>query len=119
VVDAGGERWFLTVDELETKRHSVGDPLDAVFLRLRASLAVPGCLRDHGLRFAVAPVSTLDGEPLALIADRFGVALYPFVAGRSFGWGEFSGPEHHSGNLDDATSWDNRRSLVTAIGAAY
>ena len=32
--------------------------------------------------------------------DRFGVALYPFVDGRSYDWGEFSSPAHRHAVLD-------------------
>jgi hypothetical protein len=42
----------------------------------------------------VAPVPARDGEPLARVNGRFGVAVYPFVAGQSFDWGEFSSPAH-------------------------
>lgn len=46
VTDAAGTRWFVTVDELEAKRCWLGEPLDAAFGRLRASLAAARDLRD-------------------------------------------------------------------------
>jgi hypothetical protein len=92
VRDTEDTRWFVTADDLETKRYSRGEPLDAAFERLRAALAAATALRRHGRRFVVAPISTLDGGPLARANDRFGVALYPFVDGQSFEWGEFSEP---------------------------
>jgi len=100
VVDAGGGRWFLTVDDLVVKRHSRREPLGVAFDRLRAALAAAGDLRDSGAGFVVAPVPTDGGAPLARPHDRFGVALYPFVDGRSFTWGEFSTPEHRRAVLD-------------------
>jgi len=100
VVDAEGTRWFVTVDELETKRHSRGESLDSAFERLRASLAAARALRDHGHTFAVAPVPTLDGRPLARAGQRLGVALYPFVDGQSFAWGECPTPAHRGAVLD-------------------
>lgn len=100
VLDAAGTRWFVTADELENKRHWLGEPLAAAFGRLRASLAAASDLRDCGAAFVVAPVPTADGEPLAREHDRFGVALYPFVDGQSFEWGEFSTPAHRRGMLD-------------------
>lgn len=100
VTDAEGTSWFATVDELETKRHRADEPLDTAFGRLRASLAAATGLRDHGCSFAVAPVSTRDGEPLVRLGDRFGLALYPFVDGRSFAWGEFATVEHRRAVLD-------------------
>lgn len=100
VLDAAGARWFVTADELENKRHWLGEPLAAAFGRLRAALAAASDLRDCGAAFVVAPVPTLDGEPLARVHDRFGVALYPFVDGQSFEWGEFRTPAHRQGMLD-------------------
>lgn len=99
VVDAVGIRWFVTVDELETRRHWLGEPLDAAFDRLRASLSAARDLLDCGRAFVVAPVPARDGEPFVRAADRFGVALYPFVDGQSFAWGEFSTPAHRYGVL--------------------
>ena len=100
VVDADGGRWFVTVDELAAKRRSWRDSLDTAYDRLRASLGAAIDLAAHGHEFVVAPVSTSDGEPLARAAGRFGVALYPYVDGRSFTWGEFSTPEHQRAVLD-------------------
>jgi hypothetical protein len=94
ISDRDGVRWFVTVDELDIA------PSDAAFDRLSASLATAGALHDEGCRFVVAPLPTLDGEPLARAGDRFGVALYPFIDGQSFQWGEFSSPEHRRGVLD-------------------
>jgi hypothetical protein len=99
VADTRGGRWFLTADELETKRLSRDEPLPAAFTRLRAALRAARDLRDSGAAFVVAPVPAADGEPLLRVGERFGVALYPFVAGQSFEWGEFSAPAHRSAVL--------------------
>lgn len=99
VTDTGGTRWFVTVDELENKRHALAEPLETAFGRLGAALAAAGDLRDSGRAFVVAPVPTTDGEPLARVSGRFGVALYPHVDGQSFGWGEFPTPAHRHGVL--------------------
>jgi hypothetical protein len=94
VTDAAGSRWFVTADELEHKRMAEQEPLGAAFGRLRASLAAATDLRASGATFVVAPVRTGDGGPLVRVNDRFGVAVYPFLDGQSFDWGEFSSPEH-------------------------
>jgi hypothetical protein len=94
VADAAGARWFVTVDELENKRLSASEPLAAGFARLRAALTAAMDLRACGRTFVVAPVPTRDGEPLAWVDGRFGVAVYPYVDGQSFDWGEFSSPAH-------------------------
>jgi hypothetical protein len=99
VTDTAGRRWFVTVDELEDKRLSASEPLAAGFGRLRASLAAARDLRACGRTFVVAPLPAGDGEPLALVSDRFGVALYPFIDGQSFEWDEFSSSAHRLGVL--------------------
>lgn len=100
VIDAAGTRWFVTADELQNKQRWLGEPLTAAFGRLRASLAAARALRDCGRTFVVAPVPTLDGEPLVRASDGFGVALYPFIDGQSFEWGGFATPAHRRGMLD-------------------
>ena len=107
MADAGGTRWFVTIDELETKRHSRDEPLSEAFDRLRASLAAARQLSDLGYPFVVAPVPTGDGQPLAR-EERFGIALYPFVEGRSYGWDEWADAGHRRAVLD----------LVVAVHAA-
>jgi spectinomycin phosphotransferase/16S rRNA (guanine(1405)-N(7))-methyltransferase len=99
VADAAGCRWFVTVDELASRRLSEGEPLAAGFGRLRASLAAARDLRDCGRMFVVAPVPARDGEPAARVGDGFAVAVYPFIDGQSFEWGEFSSPAHRLGVL--------------------
>jgi hypothetical protein len=108
VVDTAGSRCFVTVDDLDKRRVSDGEPPAAAFGRLRASLAAARDLRDCGRSFVVAPVPAGDGEPLARVRDhgdqsdrdnRFAVALYPFMEGQSFEWGEFASPGHRLGVL--------------------
>ena len=95
-----GSRWFVTADELENKRLTQAEPLTAGFRRLRAALAAATDLRECGRTFVVAPVPARDGEPLARVGSRFGVAVYPFVAGQSFDWAKFSSPAHRLAVLD-------------------
>jgi len=100
VRDRDGGRWFATVDDLETRRRSVDEPLSCAFDRLRASLAVATELREQGYEFVVAPLRTSAGEPVVTTRERFGVALYPFVDGQSFEWGQYASPEHRHAVLD-------------------
>ncbi len=95
-----GARWFLTVYELESKRLRREESPARAFVRLRASLRAAADLRECGAAFAVAPMPARDGQPALLLRERFAVALYPFVTGRSFEWGEFADPAHRRGVLD-------------------
>jgi hypothetical protein len=99
VTDAAGSRWFVTADELEHTRVSEREPLDTAFGRLHAALATATDLRASGAGFVVAPVPTGDGGPAVRVHDTFGLAVYPFIDGQSFDWGEFPSPEHRLGVL--------------------
>ena len=87
VVDDGGNRWFVTVDQ------------DADLGRLTASLSVAVDLHAIGRTFAVAPVPTRTGAPL-FVLENFAVTVYPFVDGQSFDWNAFRGPDHRQATLD-------------------
>jgi len=125
VVDSSGERWFVTVDELDLKRHSLGEPGDAAVHRLRAALHTARNLRDTGCTFVVAPVLAIDGEPLVESAGRCGVALYPYVEGESFSWGEFATAKHRRAVLDlivevhTAPAAASRHALVDDFGIPH
>lgn len=86
VVDAAGTRWFVTIDDLELKRQSVGESLDVAYARLARALDAARALE---LPFVVAPVA-----PLLRLTERFAAALYPYVEGESFGWGEYPDEAH-------------------------
>ncbi|MDR2986180.1 MAG: phosphotransferase [Nocardiopsaceae bacterium] len=108
IADAAGTRWFVTVDELRRKRQSRGETLESVLERQRHALATAVELRELGCKFVVAPVASRDDAPVVLVADEFTVSLYPFVEGKSFGWGERISQEHLHAVLD----------MVVAVHAA-
>lgn len=91
VVEAGGARWFVTVDELSRRRHTPNETYAQVQARLAAGIGVARALRNIGERydFVVAPVPSLDGAVLIPAREGFCVAVYPLLEGESFRWGEF------------------------------
>jgi spectinomycin phosphotransferase/16S rRNA (guanine(1405)-N(7))-methyltransferase len=97
--DSTGTRWFVTVDDLRTRRVVTGEPLSACYARLRASLAAAQALRAADRDVVVAPLPAHDGEPLTPLADSFTIAVYPFVDGESFDWGNYTA-EHRRAILD-------------------
>jgi Phosphotransferase enzyme family len=99
VAGVGPARWFVTADDLDRKQ-SANEPAGASFGRLRAALATALDLRECGASFVIAPIPTRAGEPLVLTDRGMGVALYPYVDGQSFSWGDFSTPAHRRGVLD-------------------
>jgi hypothetical protein len=94
---AARNQWFVTVDELEVKRHTEGEALDLAYDRLRAALAAAAALPSS---IVVAPVPARSGDPVVRCADRYAMAVYPYVEGQSYSWGEFSSPAHRQAVLD-------------------
>jgi Phosphotransferase enzyme family len=105
VTDCAGERWFVTADELHNKRVRLTESLDVAFERLRRALTAAADLQNQGCEFVIAPVPAERGEVLVRAGDEFGVAVYPFVDGVSFPWGEFS--------------LENRQALLTMVIAVH
>lgn len=100
ITDAAGGTWFLTADDLAGKRRTRAETLDEAYDRLRGSLRAARELHDGGLAFVVAPVAARGGEPLVRAGRQYTVALYPHLAGRSFGWGEYAVPGHREAVLE-------------------
>jgi aminoglycoside phosphotransferase (APT) family kinase protein len=84
--------WFVTVDDLVAKRREPGEPLHRVRERLLAALATAGALRDAGYDFVVAPVPTAAGGVACDLDERYVVAVYPHVDGRTHRHGDFADP---------------------------
>ena len=91
VVEAGGARWFVTVDELARRRFAADETYAQIQARLAAGIGAARALRNLGERydFVVAPVPSLDGAVLIPAREGFCVAVYPLLEGESFRWGEF------------------------------
>jgi hypothetical protein len=94
---AARNQWFVTVDELEVKRHTEAEALDLAYERLRAALAAAAALPSS---IVVAPVPARSGDPVVRCADRYAMAVYPYVEAQSYSWGEFSSPAHRQAVLD-------------------
>jgi spectinomycin phosphotransferase len=87
VRDGGGQRWFVTVDDLDDKAW-LGDTRSAVMAGLRSALETTVALRDAGLEFVVAPVPGCGGALVRPADTRYAVAVFPFVDGTPGRWGE-------------------------------
>ncbi|MFI7599778.1 phosphotransferase family protein [Actinoplanes sp. NPDC049681] len=81
-----GDRYFLTVDDLTVKRLHDDEDLDLPYERLRQALDAASGLR---LPFVVAPV-----RPLVRLTARYAAALYRYVPGESFSWGDYPTEAH-------------------------
>lgn len=70
-------------------------PPDLVPQRLATVLSrayrTAAALRDGaGLQFVMAPIAASDGQPLCRVDDRYAASVFPFLAGRSHGFGPYS-----------------------------
>jgi spectinomycin phosphotransferase len=85
---APGERRFVTVDDLDDKGW-LGRTRPAVLAGLRAAMDAAVTLRRQaGLGFVVDPVPAITGETVRPAGDRHAVAVFPFLTGTPFDWGE-------------------------------
>ena len=91
VVEAGGGRWFVTVDELARRRTVQSETNAQVQARLAASVGAARALKNSSTRyeFIVAPIPSLDGAVLLSVGDGFCTSVYPLLEGESFTWGPF------------------------------
>jgi len=93
-VTADDEGWFVTADDLVTKRRHRAERPSEVLRRLSAALSTARSLRDAGLDFVVVPRPTGSGGIVHTVQDRFAVALYPHLDGDTYPWGPYpSRPE--------------------------
>ena len=97
--EGGGERWFVTVDDFDAKRWTPDETWDEGYARLEAAIATSRALRDHGLEFVIAPEPTGEGKVLRRL-DRFALALYRQVDGRTHTYGPFRSAEDRRAVLD-------------------
>jgi spectinomycin phosphotransferase len=85
--EANGRRWFVTVAELGGGWR--GATPEQGWADLRAAMDTVTALRDAGLEFALAPLATRDGLPLARLDGLRATILFPYFEGTV---GTFSQP---------------------------
>ncbi|WP_345430580.1 aminoglycoside phosphotransferase family protein [Actinoallomurus vinaceus] len=78
-VGDAGEKWFVTVADLELK----GEQDSHAALRsLRAAMDTAAALRDEGrVDFVVAPLRAAGGETVRRLGPRYALSVFPFVDG--------------------------------------
>lgn len=97
---AAGDDYFVTVDDLDHKPW-LGVDRETVFTGLLAAFDTAHALSEDGhLGFVVAPVRSASGYTLHRLAPRYGVSVFPFVAGRSVRWGEAVDTEERTRVID-------------------
>jgi spectinomycin phosphotransferase len=78
-VGGAGEKWFVTVADLELK----GEQDSRAALRsLSGAMDTAAALRDEGqLDFVVAPLRAAGGETVRRLGPRYALSVFPFVGG--------------------------------------
>jgi spectinomycin phosphotransferase len=85
--DGAGQRWFVTVDDLDDKAW-LGDTRPEVLAGLRSAMDTALALgREAALPFVVAPVPGCGGTVLP-VGPRHAVAVFPFLPGTAGRFGQ-------------------------------
>jgi len=93
---AGGERRFVSVDDLTATFHAATDE-NAAFASLERAYGAAGALRDRaGPGFVVAQIPDRDGRRLRRLGCRYTVRVEPVVEGRPGVFGEYSPSDRRS-----------------------
>jgi spectinomycin phosphotransferase len=100
------DHWWITVDDLDAKPF-LGATRAQVFDGLRTALQVADSLRRDGFDFVIAPRPTELGEMLVPLGEQYALAVYPFLAGRTFAWGS---------PLPDVQRWELLQALIRLHG---
>jgi spectinomycin phosphotransferase len=88
VASCGGEpRWFVTVDDLDTKPW-LGADRDTVFAGLCAAYRAAADLRASGCAFVVAPMIAASDAVAVRLDDRHSVSVFEYVDGVPGRWGQ-------------------------------
>lgn len=86
--DAGGERQFVTVDELGEQ--GLGDATSGL-VKLTRAMRTAHALRDAAeLPFVVAPIPSTDATLLRVVDTTYAVAVFPFIDGAAYPDGELA-----------------------------
>lgn len=82
--DTEGERWFVTVDDLEA-----GFQAEDAFDTLERAYRTAAALREAGLEFVLAPLADDEGSSIRRLSARYAVSVTPFVDGTSTSFGAY------------------------------
>jgi spectinomycin phosphotransferase len=90
--DAEGQRFFVTLDDLDVKPW-LGDTRDSAFTGLQKAFDAAVSLRERaGLDFVLASLPSVDGESVRRVGQQHSIAVFPFIDGESGGFGDDTSP---------------------------
>lgn len=88
-VVGGDVKWFVTADDLDARTQHARDTRTQVRKRLGSALSTAYTLQQRGCSYVVAPTLSRTGSVLEDINDRYVVAVYPHVDGRTGSYGHY------------------------------
>ncbi len=97
---ANSGRWFITVDDLDTRLLDRTDSRSAARDRLTAALSTALSLQSSGHEFVVGPTPSASGQVVHSIDDRYTIAVHPHVVGVSGQFGPFDDREERLAVVD-------------------
>ncbi len=88
VAARGHPRYFVTVDDLDTKPW-ISDQRQVTFDGLGVAYETARVLENQaGLSWVVGPLRASDGSVLVRLSDQYAVTVFPFVEGVAGRWGD-------------------------------
>lgn len=103
---SGGRRYFITVDDLDSKPW-LGSERDSTFEGLQAAFDTARLLHDQAhLPFVVAPIPARTGDVALRLTPRYSLAVFPFIDGRT-------------GDFDDPLTSGEREQLLHILAALH
>ena len=82
-------QWFVTADDLDARVKHARDTRTQVRQRLASALSTACALQQRGCSYVVAPTLSRTGSVLEDIDERYVVAVYPHVDGRTGSCGRY------------------------------
>ena len=117
-VVGAGNQWFVTADDLDARTQHADDTRGRVRQRLESALSIAAALRQRGCSFVVAPTPSRTGSILEDIDERFVVAVYPYVDGRTGSYGRYETRAERFAVLDRLVQTHAATDSVTSIAVA-
>jgi spectinomycin phosphotransferase len=99
VAALGHARYFVTVDDLDTKPW-IGDQRQVTFGGLRVAYETARVLESQAaLSWVVGPLQASDGSVIVRLSDQYAVSVFPFVEGVASRWGDRVPRDHRTALL--------------------
>lgn len=108
-------RLFVTVDDLDARLRHAGETRASARQRLASALSTARTLQQAGRPFVVGPASSHRGSVLENVDDRYVLAVYPHVDGRSGSYGPYGTQAERFAVIDRLIDLHEATEVVTTV----